>query len=104
MRGLSPEDTESGRTRAEEIQDQRQRVLNIPLMGGEEGQGLLPGSLETWTSHRCLRLCSPLSLQLSMKGPPGPVGLTGRPGPMVSKEAAWKRRHIRGDDSNSNSL
>ena len=53
MRGLSPEDTESGRTRAEEIQDQRQRVLNIPLMGGEEGQGLLPGSLETWTSHRC---------------------------------------------------
>ena len=53
VRGLSPEDTESGRTRAEEIQDQRQRVLNIPLMGGEEGQGLLPGSLETWTSHRC---------------------------------------------------
>ena len=41
------------RTQAEEIQDQRQRVLNIPLMGGKESQCLLPGSLETWTSHRC---------------------------------------------------
>lgn len=37
-----------------------------------------------------LRLCCPLSFQLSMKGPPGPVGLTGRPGPVVSIEAVCK--------------
>lgn len=53
VRGLCLKDTESGRTRAEEIQDQRQSVLNIPLMGGKECQGLLPGSLEMWRSHRC---------------------------------------------------
>ena len=51
--GLCLEDTESGRTRAEEIRDQRQSVLNIPLMGVKECQSPLPGSLEMWTSHRC---------------------------------------------------
>lgn len=38
-----------------------------------------------------LKFCSPPSFQLSMKGPPGPVGLTGRPGPVVSKESVWRR-------------
>lgn len=38
--------------------------------------------------------CSPPSFQLSMKGPPGPVGLTGRPGPVVSKESLWRRGGI----------
>uniref|UniRef100_I3MP55 Collagen type V alpha 3 chain n=1 Tax=Ictidomys tridecemlineatus TaxID=43179 RepID=I3MP55_ICTTR len=35
--------------------------------------------------------------QLSMKGPPGPVGLTGRPGPVVSKGSAEKRGSSRGE-------
>lgn len=46
----------------------------------------------------------PLYLQLSMKGPPGLVGLTGRPGPVVSKKAVWSGEYISGDDSHSNSL
>ncbi|VTJ54127.1 Hypothetical predicted protein [Marmota monax] len=39
--------------------------------------------------------------QLSMKGPPGPVGLTGRPGPVVSKGSAEKRGNSRGEGSHS---
>lgn len=56
-----------------------------------EGGTLLILVVLLW-SYGGLLLC--LSFQLSMKGPPGPVGLTGRPGPVVSKGSALGRECI----------
>lgn len=62
---------------------QAQAILQQAQVSEWEG---CPSQLSPAHAEVMWNVCpSPFLLQLSMKGPPGPLGLRGRPGPLVSE-------------------